>query len=456
MYIIIFGVNSLSSHIASILSKESHSVFLVDSDQAKLDRVSSELDVSILPSLENPWLILEQLAPVKPDAILALTDNDEQNLAICRIAKNLNYPTTVALVHNENYINATHLNFNEIFSVDYFVCPSLLVSQEIFKYIVTPRSSGAENFAHGAINMHTFIIPENWKNAGKKIMEIPFPKGLILGLIRRAFRSGDNELSLEKEVIFPHGKDCLMPLDEATFIGKPDAINILNGMFNVNQEPVKNVVLIGGSKIGIQLAHILEKRNINTILIEKQENKSRWLASILPNTTIMHQDGCNFQFLKMEQIGKADVVVACTHHDEINILASSLAKRLGCNKTIASIEDTHLSSVLDQVHIDYYVSPRESMANRILSIIQKHKILSVASLYENKAKVLELKVSQDSPLAGIPIFELGVYLPNDFLIAAIQNRGRIMIADGNKILCPGDSVIVITHPRHYNSLQKLF
>jgi trk system potassium uptake protein TrkA len=158
----------------------------------------------------------------------------------------------------------------------------------------------------------------------------------------------------------------------------------------------------------------------------------------------------------MEQIGKADVVVACTHHDEINILASSLAKRLGCNKTIASIEDTHLSSVLDQVHIDYYVSPRESMANRILSIIQKHKILSVASLYENKAKVLELKVSQDSPLAGIPIFELGVYLPNDFLIAAIQNRGRIMIADGSKILCPGDSVIVITHPRHYNSLQKLF
>jgi len=61
------------------------------------------------------------------------------------------------------------------------------------------------------------------------------------------------------------------------------------------------------------------------------------------------------------------------------------------------------------------------MANRILSIIQKQKILAVSSLYENKAKVLELKVSHTSSLAGIPIFELGTYLPNDFLIAAIQN-----------------------------------
>lgn len=456
MYIIIFGVNNLSSHIASILSKEGHGVFLVDSDQAKLDRVSSELDVSIVPELENPWVILEQLTPMKPDAILSLTDNDEQNLAICKIAKNLNYPTTVALIHNENYINATNLNFNEIFSVDYFVCPSLLTSQEIFKNIVTTRSSGAENFAHGAINMHTFTIPEHWQQSGKKVMDIPFPKGLMLGLIRRPPPQSEARQSLEKEVIFPHGKDTLNPNDEVTFIGKPDAINVLHGLFGLAQQPIKTVVLIGGSKVSIHLAHILAKRKINTILVEKQENKSKWLATILPDTTVMHQDGCNYQFLKMEQIGKADVFVSCTYHDEVNVLACSLAKRLGCNKTIACIGDTHISAILDQVHIDHYVSPRESMANRILSIIQKHKILSVASLYENKAKVLELKVSQDSPLAGIPIFELGIYLPNDFLIAAIQNRGRIMIADGNKILCPGDTVIVITHPKHYSSLQKLF
>ncbi len=455
MYIIIFGVNKLSAHIASILSQESHGVFLIDSDQTKLNKVSGELDVSVLHELENPWMVLERLSPLKPDVILALTDSDERNLSICKIAKNLDYPTTIALIHNENYINATNLNFNEIFSVDHFVCPSLLVSQEIFKHISTPKSSGTENFAHGAIYMHTIKIPENWGLAGKKIMDIQFPKGLIIGLIRRAEKANESA-AVEREIIFPHGNDSLNPHDEATFIGKPDAINRLNNFFNLSFKSVKSVVLIGGSKIAVNLAHILEQRNIETILIEKSEEKSRWLSTILPKTTIIHQDGCNFEYLRMEQIGKVDVVAACTYHDEINILATSLAKKLGCEKTIASIEDVHISAILDQVQIDHFVSPRETMANRILSIIQKQKILAVSSLYENKAKVLELKVSHTSSLAGIPIFELGTYLPNDFLIAAIQNRGRIMIADGNKILCPGDTVLVITHPRHYNALQKLF
>lgn len=455
MYIIIFGANKLSAHIAEILSQESHGVFLIDSNQSKLDQVSSELDVSVMSDLENPWEALEKLAPMKPDAVLALTDNDEQNLSICKIAKNLNYPTTISLIHNENYINATNLNFNEIFSVDYFICPSLLVSQEIYKHISTPKTSGAQNFAHGAVYMHTLVVPEGWVNSGKRVSEIAFPKGLMLGLIRRVNRKDENDPG-ESEIIFPHGKDKLISGDEATFIGKPDAINMLGGFFNIQHRPVKSVTLVGGSKIAVNLAKILSKRNISTTVIEKDEMKSRWLSTILPDSVVVHQDGCNFQYLKMEHIEKSDVVVACTYHDEINILASSLAKKLGCHRTITSIGDVNISGVLDRVHIDHYVSPREAMANRILSIIQKKKILAVSSLYENKAKVLELKISFDSPLAGIPIFELGMYLPNDFLIAAIQNRGRIMIADGNKILCPGDTVIVITHPQHYNALQKLF
>lgn len=455
MYIIIFGVSKLSAHIARILSQESHGVFLVDSDQNKLDQVSSDLDVSVLHELENPWMILQRLAPLKADAILALTENDEQNLTICKIAKQLDYPTTIAMIHNENYVNATKLNFNEIFSVDYFICPSLLTSQEIFKHIATPRSAGTENFAHGAIYMHTLTVPENWEHVEKRIMQIKFPRGLILGLIRRCHYD-ENHFPTEKEIIFPHGKDVLKAHDEVTFIGKPDAINMLNSFFNIHYRPVKSVVLVGGSKVAVNLAHILQERNIETILIEKKEEKSKWLASILPKTTIIHQDGCNFQYLKMEQIGKMDAMVACTYHDEINILATTLAKKLGCERTIASIGDVQISGILEQVQIDHYVSPREAMANRILSIIQKNKILAVSSLYENQAKVLELKVSAQSPLAGIPIFELGMYLPNDFLIAAIQNRGRIMIADGNKIMCPGDTVIVITHPQHYIAIQKLF
>ena len=88
--------------------------------------------------------------------------------------------------------------------------------------------------------------------------------------------------------------------------------------------------------------------------------------------------------------------------------------------------------------------------------MQEESVISVASLYHNQAKIMEIKVSSDSEIVGIPIADLGKYLPEDFLIALIENRGRIMIAKGSNILAPGDTVIVICHPKHIVELQKIF
>ena len=88
--------------------------------------------------------------------------------------------------------------------------------------------------------------------------------------------------------------------------------------------------------------------------------------------------------------------------------------------------------------------------------MQEESVISVASLYHNQAKIMEIKVSSDSEIIGIPIADLGRYLPEDFLIALIENRGRIMIAKGSNILAPGDTVIVICHPKHVNELKKIF
>ncbi len=454
MYIVIFGASKLSAHIATILAQESHGVFMIDSDQTKLDKISSELDISTIPDNESSWQILDRLQEVKPDALLALTKNEEKNLSLCKIAKSLNYSTTIALLHDETYLQTSKINFNEIFSVDHFICPALLVSQEIFKNIVTPISSGAENFAHGAVHMHTMQVPATWNKGDIVLPKLDLPEGLIVGLIRRL--EDPSAKYSNRQIIFPHGKDSLQPLDEITFIGKPSGINRLNDFFDIPYKPVHSAALVGGSVTAVSLAKLLRRRHIETTIIERDEQRCAKLSNLLPDCTILNADGCNSQFMQMEQIGNMDILVSCTYHDEINILACSIAKNLGCRTTIATIAEVNFGNFLEQTHVNYTISPREAMSNRILSILQKQKILAVASLYENRAKIIELKVSNSSPLAGIPIFELGNYLPNDFLFAAIQNRGRIMIADGNKVLCPGDTVIIVTHPRHYNALQKLF
>jgi trk system potassium uptake protein TrkA len=69
---------------------------------------------------------------------------------------------------------------------------------------------------------------------------------------------------------------------------------------------------------------------------------------------------------------------------------------------------------------------------------------------------MEIVVSMESKVLGIPLSELGPLLPKDFLIAMIQNRGRIMVANGARIISPGDTVIVITDPKHITELEKIF
>ena len=102
------------------------------------------------------------------------------------------------------------------------------------------------------------------------------------------------------------------------------------------------------------------------------------------------------------------------------------------------------------------VSERTSIAEKIHSIIHASAILSITSLFDNRANIMEIKISTDSQIVGIPIADLSSRLPQDFLFALIENKGRILIPKGNHILSPGDTVIVICNPEHVPELEKIF
>ncbi len=455
MNIVIIGAGDIGSHITSLLSAEGHNITLVDINPHILEKISHDLDAAIIEGDGTDWQLLEELTEVGPDLIIALTGSDEINLVICSIAKNLHYPQTIARIRGIRYLNCSRLDFSHIFSLDHFIAPELLVAQDIFKFIITPQLSGTEGFAHGAIQMHTLKIPKKWHFKDKPLIALDLPPGIMVAVIRRKIQPNENEIN-NHEIIFPHGHDTLRPDDDVTFIGETDAINEIHLFFDLPQKYANSVIIVGGSLIGYNLAKILQKRKINTTIIERNYQKCVLLADNLPEATILNQDGTNLDFLRSEQVGNSDAFIGCTQNDEVNILACSLGKKIGCQRSIVSISNISYAPLLEQLNIDQHVSPRIAMTNRILSITQREKVTAVASLYDNQAKIMEIKVSVNSPLAGIPISELGPFLPKNFLFAAIQNRGRIMIANGSRVLCPSDTVIIITHPDHTNELQKLF
>lgn len=452
--IVIVGAGDIGRYIAAMLSKEQHNIILVDKDPKRLDYISMSLDIAVRQGSGTDWQLLDELLEQSPSLLIALTNDDETNLVTCSIAKHLGYPRTVARVRDSRYLNRTRLDFAGIFDVDYFIGPELLVAHDILKYMMSPGSLFVENFSHGAVQMRTFSVPAKWRKFDQPLSYLNLPQGMMVGLIRRDV--SDKKTPDHKTVIFPHGNDYILPGDEVTFIGETEVIAEAHNFFGIQQKTVHSVVIVGGSLIAINLAKLLEEKNMDVRLIEKDYDTACTLADQLPNSNIVQHDATDLEFLKAEKVDRADVLVACTGSDEMNLLVGLVAKQAGCQDIVVMLSNTSFAPLVPQLGLNYTVSPRISAANHILSQVLSGNVTSLVSLYENQAEILEINVSVDSKVVGIPLSELGPLLPKDFLIAMIQNRGRVMVAHGNRIISPGDTVIVITSPKHVQELEKIF
>lgn len=445
MDIVIVGGGDVGTYIATILSKQQHNITLIDKDKKYLEGISSQIDIGVRVGSGTDWKLLDDLRELAPQLFITLTGSDETNLAACTIAKHLGYPRTIARVRDNRYMNRARLDFARLFNVDYFISPELLVAHDILKIMLSPSSLAVETFAHGAVQLRTLAVPQKWKHAHTALKDLRVPNSVMIGLIRR-----------QSTLIFPHGDDQLLPGDEVTFIGESEPIEQIHNFLGIKEKNIQSVTIVGGSLTGFNLAKLLETRDIPIRLIEKDYERCVELAEKLSKCTIINHNAADIDFLLEEKIGGTDVLVTCTQSDEINLVIAQLAKETGCQNAIVMLSNISYTPLVEKLGFHHVVSPRISAANHILSQLFSGKVSSLVSLYDNQAEIIEITVSQDSKAAGVPISDLGPYLPNDLLIAMIQNRGRTLIAHGARVISPGDTVILITNPKHMHELEKIF
>jgi trk system potassium uptake protein TrkA len=449
MNIVILGAGEIGAFIANELSKEEHNVILIDKDIKTLEKIAQTSDVATLYGYGSRWKLLDQLIETEPDLFIAMTGDDETNLVSCSIAKNLGYPKTVARVKEIGFLARSRLDFSRLFYVDHFIGAEVLAANDILKSIINPQDLAVENFAHGAIQMRTIVIPDIFDKKDLFLKDLKLSEEIIIALIKR---EEDNE----EKIIFPHGNDIIKAHDEITIISDSQYIDQVNNFFNLDKQSVKSVTIVGGTAVGLRLAHILELRNISVKLVEQDEKRCEELADLLTKSTIINEDGTNIKFLETENIQNQSAFIACTNEDESNFLLASIAQHMGCKKVISLISNTSFIPVLKYNNIKFAISERVNILNKITSFLYEEKVISRASLYDGKAKILEIKVSEDSELIGIPFVDLANKLPKNMLIAAIENKGRVMIGKGNRIISYNDTIIVICSSEIVNDIKKLF
>ena len=431
MRVIIVGAGQVGSSIAADLDG-THEVVVIDCDPERTQELTYSLDVLAVQGDGTAVSTLEEAGIEQADMVIASTDDDETNIVVCATTKAVCDAFTIARVKNTEYLR-TWQRAETAFGVDFMVCTNLLAAESIVRVIGLPAARDVDPFADGRVQMAEFEIDEGSPVADQTVREADRFDSLTFAAI---LRNGSVEI--------PSGETVINPGDRVVVIGSPKSVQSFARSVAPSESvgTAEEVVVVGGSEIGYQVARLLEEQEFTPRVVERDGVRARELAEALPDSFVMESDATDMGFLERQHVGDADVLVAALDSDEKNLLVSLLAKRLGVERTVAVIDTTEYVELFEAVGVDVGVSPREVVAEEITRFTREGGAENVALIESDKAEVLEIEVDGDSVLSGRAIRESVPALPTGVVIGAITRGGEFIHPRGDTVIEPGDHVVV--------------
>lgn len=446
MKIVIIGAGEVGFHIASRLARENKNVVIIDRDPETLRRVTESVDVQCIHGSGASPTVLAEAGIENADILLAVTDSDETNLVACLVA-NILSPTTKKLSRlRKSDFDQYHDIFREKAPhINTVINPEIEVVKTIERLMSVPGAVEVVEFINGRGKFVGVNLDRGAPLAGALLSEIPnHIKGhrpLIAAIVR------------DEKVIIPHGSDRLKPDDLVYFLSEEEHLLETLALFGKHPRPLKRVLIIGGGQVGYRLANVLEKQGVYTKIIEKNPSRCTELAEKLNKAVVLHGDGSDQGLLVEENVKDMDFVITLTHDEEINILVSLLAKRLGAHKTITRISKFSYFPLMSTIGIEQVVSPRLSAINTILQHIRKGKVLSAISIKGEQAEVLEAIALETSDIVGKPLRNIS--FPRGALIAGIIDNDHITIPTGDSVVAPNNRIIIFARHEAIPKIEKI-
>jgi len=438
------GAGEVGFNIARKLSEESHDVVLIDKDPQKIERIANNLDVQAYLASGTSPKALKDSGIRDADLLVAATDSDEVNLVSCLLARNLNpYMIKVARVRNEEYLAEKELFGQGLLGIHQIINPQSAMVETILSLMKVPGASDVIDFVGGRVKLIGFTVPKGFPLTGRPLISFKDLEGkLLLGAIVR----GDH-------VVIPRGHDTIEVDVLVYLVVRNDEIDAALKLFDVKEESLRRVIIVGAGRTGTALATALDITRISAKIIEKDPQKCTRLAEKLERVIVINGDATDKDLLQEENIVDVDFIVAITADEESNILISLLGKSLGAKKTITRVSKHSYIPLVSSIGIDTVVSPRLSAVRAILQYIRRGKIISVAPLKGEHAEAIEAEALDTSDIVNVPLSK--VKFPNGAIVGAIVRGEEIIIPRGDSVINPKDRLIIFALEKVIPKLEKL-
>ena len=216
------------------------------------------------------------------------------------------------------------------------------------------------------------------------------------------------------------------------------------------------IIIVGAGNIGLHVARELETNHPGTRvkLIENDREKAVQAADKLKRSIVLHGDGLDPELLQEAGIAETETLVTLTNNDQANILSCVVAKREGCQRTMALINNNTYAPLMRALGIDAFINPRGATVSTVLQHVRRGRIRGLQSVHDGAAEVIEAEALETSTLVGKPLRE--VNLPDGILVGAVIRDEAVIIPRGGTEIEAGDRVVLFARSDQVKKVEQMF
>ncbi len=445
MDIVIAGAGAVGTHLAKMLSRQDHNITLIDIDHEKLENLENEIDILSIVASCTSIGALKDAGVGECDLYIAVNSSEDQNINSAILAKKLGAKQTIARVNNSEYLEKENASYLRSIGIDSLIYPERLAAEEIESALKQIGSRQLHEFSDGRLQLLGIKL---WDSA------------LILNhtLVEMADTYGADQFRIvaikrSNRTIIPRGNDILKYGDLIFVVTRPSYVHNIFTLCGKEEFEIKNVVIVGASRIGVKTASLLEK-NYNVKIIEKDREKCIQLADKLKSTLVINGDGRDLALLKEEGIKNTDAFISLTQSSETNILSCLLAKKMGVKKSIAEVENIDYIDLAENIGIGTLINTKLIAASHIYRYTMSVNVRHLKFLTFSEAEVFELEAQENSKITKEQLQH--VHFPENATIGGIIRGKETIIAKGDTQIQARDNVVVFALPSAVKKVLKFF
>ena len=445
--IVLFGLGQVGSHLAQVLSRESHNIVAIDSNPVRCREADECLDIKVLPGQASDRRVLEQAGIEHADMMIAVTGNDETNVLACAMAARYGVKQKIARIRNPEYFDNPPRFTLADWGIDLAIQPELETAKEIVLLVKRSAATDVLEFAGNRVQLIGVRIdatcPLVHKTLESVSREYPDKVFRVVAILRGA------------ATIIPVGTDIFQNRDQLFVIAAADDIPGVIALLGKSDEKLEQIMILGGGRVGRATARLLdEEKDLAIKLIDADAERTQALADELHRTLVIHGDGRDFNLLATEGILETDALISATDDEETNILTSLLAKHLGVTKTIALVNRREYLPLMAPIGVNAAVNTNLITSNAILRLIRRGDVVSLATLSGLDAQAVEYLAHANSRITRKPLSKID--FPTGAMLGAVTRGEEVIIPVGDTRVRPEDHVIVFSLPQALPGVDKLF